>query len=256
MFLAACRPSWVDRIRSTSPLRDSSLFILSVFPSILVSTSRTFRSFNLLINLSLTGVIAHVELQVIMGQVMDTFRDRIYGLSSAADEMPSPVVIKVRLILSPNLNGVTHSVPHPSFPSPPSSQLFDSRLNEWRQRWCPVPGEPIANNLLFYFHSSKLYLHSIPLHTMLRKGEAVDDPECVSITISAAKSILDLGHQFAEMNVLVHSPDVIFLIMLYSGKLRLRFNRMRSETLTILVPSRCFLDVSFKQSTIFMLLLP
>lgn len=30
-----------------------------------------------------------------IGQVMDTFRDRIYGLSSASDEMPSPVVLKV-----------------------------------------------------------------------------------------------------------------------------------------------------------------
>lgn len=70
-----------------------------------------------------TGIIAHQELQSIIGQVMDTFRDRIYGLSSASDEMPSPVVLK----------------------------LFNSRMDEWRQRWCPVAGEPIANNLLFYF---------------------------------------------------------------------------------------------------------
>ena len=41
------------------------------------------------------GIIAHQELQSIIGQVMDTFRDRIYGLSSASDEMPSPVVLKV-----------------------------------------------------------------------------------------------------------------------------------------------------------------
>lgn len=40
-------------------------------------------------------MIAHVELQTIIGQVMDTFRDRLYGLSSASDEMPSPVVMKV-----------------------------------------------------------------------------------------------------------------------------------------------------------------
>lgn len=43
----------------------------------------------------LAGIIAHQELQSIIGQVMDTFRDRIYGLSSASDEMPSPVVLKV-----------------------------------------------------------------------------------------------------------------------------------------------------------------
>lgn len=42
------------------------------------------------------GLLAHSELQVINGQVMDTFRDRIYGLSSASDEMPSAVVMKVR----------------------------------------------------------------------------------------------------------------------------------------------------------------
>jgi hypothetical protein len=40
-------------------------------------------------------VIAHQELQSIIGQVMDTFRDRIYGLSSASDEMPSSMVMKV-----------------------------------------------------------------------------------------------------------------------------------------------------------------
>lgn len=45
--------------------------------------------------LSPTGLLAHSELQVINGQVMDTFRDRIYGLSSASDEMPSQVVMKV-----------------------------------------------------------------------------------------------------------------------------------------------------------------
>lgn len=42
-----------------------------------------------------TGVIAHLELQTIIGQVMDTFRDRIYGLSTASDEMPNPAVMKV-----------------------------------------------------------------------------------------------------------------------------------------------------------------
>lgn len=61
---------------------------------------------------------------------MDTFRERIYGLSSSCDEMPSPVVMK----------------------------LFNSRMDEWRARWCPVPGEPIANNLLFYFCKSRYFL--------------------------------------------------------------------------------------------------
>lgn len=32
---------------------------------------------------------------------MDTFRERIYGLSSASDEMPSPVVMKVRFLSHP-----------------------------------------------------------------------------------------------------------------------------------------------------------
>ncbi|GAA5953640.1 hypothetical protein JCM21900_003370 [Sporobolomyces salmonicolor] len=135
------------------------------------------------------GVIAHVELQTIMGQVMDTFRDRLYGLSSASDEMPSPVVMK----------------------------LFNSRMDEWKARWCPMPGEPIANNLLFYFYSSKLFLNTIPLHTMLRNGDASDDPDSVSSTISAAKNLLELGHAYAELSVLRHCPDVNFLLMLYSS---------------------------------------
>lgn len=48
------------------------------------------------VHLAPAGVIAHVEMQTIVGQVMDTFRDRLYGLSCASDEMPSPVVMKVR----------------------------------------------------------------------------------------------------------------------------------------------------------------
>ncbi|GAA5942811.1 Zn(II)2Cys6 transcription factor [Sporobolomyces koalae] len=135
------------------------------------------------------GVIAHVELQTIIGQVMDTFRDRLYGLSSASDEMPSPIVMK----------------------------LFNSRMDEWKMRWCPQPGEPIANNLLFYFYSSKLFLNTIPLHTMLRNGDAADDPDSVSSTISAAKSLLSLGHAYAELSVLRHCPDVNFLLMLYAA---------------------------------------
>ncbi|GAA5955855.1 hypothetical protein JCM3765_000017 [Sporobolomyces pararoseus] len=135
------------------------------------------------------GVIAHVELQTIIGQVMDTFRDRLYGLSSASDEMPSSVVMK----------------------------LFNSRMDEWKMRWCPMPGEPIANNLLFYFYSSKLFLNTIPLHTMLRNGDAADDPDSVSSTISAAKSLLSLGHAYAELSVLRHCPDVNFLLMLYAA---------------------------------------
>ncbi|KDE06812.1 hypothetical protein MVLG_02849 [Microbotryum lychnidis-dioicae p1A1 Lamole] len=135
------------------------------------------------------GVIAHQELQMIIGQVMDTFRDRIYGLSSASDEMPSATVMKI----------------------------FNNRMDDWRQRWCPVAGEPIANNLLFYFFSSKLFLNTIPLHTMLRNGEVADDPECVSTTITAAKSVLDLAHKYAELGVLLHCPDVNFLLILYGA---------------------------------------
>ncbi|SCV73644.1 BQ2448_6074 [Microbotryum intermedium] len=135
------------------------------------------------------GVIAHQELQTIIGQVMDTFRDRIYGLSSASDEMPSATVMKI----------------------------FNNRMDDWRHRWCPVAGEPIANNLLFYFFSSKLFLNTIPLHTMLRNGEVADDPECVSTTITAAKSVLDLAHKYAELGVLLHCPDVNFLLILYGA---------------------------------------
>ncbi|GJN92676.1 hypothetical protein Rhopal_005711-T1 [Rhodotorula paludigena] len=134
------------------------------------------------------GVIAHVELQTIIGQVMDTFRDRLYGLSCAGDEMPSQVVMK----------------------------LFNSRMDEWKARWCPMPGEPIANNLLFYFYASKLFLNTIPLHTMLRNGDASDDPDSVSSTISSARSLLELAHAYAELSVLRHCPDVNFLLMLYS----------------------------------------
>ncbi|KAL8276774.1 hypothetical protein RQP46_010830 [Phenoliferia psychrophenolica] len=135
------------------------------------------------------GVIAHQELQSIIGQVMDTFRERIYGLSSASDEMPSPVVMK----------------------------LFNSRMDDWQQRWCPVAGEPIANNLLFYFHSNKLFLNTFPLHTMLRTNSQVSDPSSVSSTISSAMSIIDLGHNYAELGVLRHCPDVNFLLLLYAA---------------------------------------
>ncbi|BGP26037.1 zn(2)-C6 transcription factor [Rhodotorula toruloides] len=135
------------------------------------------------------GVIAHVEMQTIVGQVMDTFRDRLYGLSCASDEMPSPVVMK----------------------------LFNSRMDEWKARWCPMPGEPIANNLLFYQYSCKLFLNTIPLHTLLRNGDASDDPDSVSSTIASAKSLLQLGHAYAELSVLRHCPDVNFLLMLYSS---------------------------------------
>ncbi|KAM0752863.1 hypothetical protein T439DRAFT_184423 [Meredithblackwellia eburnea MCA 4105] len=136
------------------------------------------------------GVIAHQELQTIIGQVMDTFRERIYGLSTASDEMPSPIVMK----------------------------LFNSRMDDWQQRWCPIPGEPIANNLLFYFHSSKLFLNTFPLHTMLRTNSAaVSDPSSVSSTISSAMSIMDLGHSYAELGVFRHCPDVNFLLLLYAA---------------------------------------
>lgn len=115
-------------------------------------------------------------------------------------------------------------------------QIFNSRMDEWQQRWCPVPGEPIANNLLFYFCecratllsrnradrrqtavSSKLFLNSIPLHTMLRNGDGSEDPASVSSTINAAKSILELGHEYAKLGVLLHCLDVNFLLMLYAA---------------------------------------
>ena len=44
-----------------------------------------------------TGIVAHQELQSIIGQVMDTFRDRIFGLPGATDDIPSPIVIRVGL---------------------------------------------------------------------------------------------------------------------------------------------------------------
>jgi hypothetical protein len=97
-----------------------------------------------------SGIIAHQELQSIIGQVMDTFRDRIYGLSSASDEMPSPVVLKVSEALS--------FQPCDNADAELNHQLFNSRMDEWRQRWCPVAGEPIANNLLFYFCTYSLYI--------------------------------------------------------------------------------------------------
>lgn len=155
---------------------------------------------------SSTGVIAHVELQTIIGQVMDTFRDRLYGLSCASDEMPSQVVMKVRLSPLRTLCDAGRFVDQArSFP-----QLFNSRMDEWKARWCPVPGEPIANNLQLYHHASKLFLNTIPLHTMLRNGDACDDPDSVSSTISSAKSLLSLGHAYAELGVLRHCPDVRF----------------------------------------------
>lgn len=99
-----------------------------------------------------------------------------------------------------------------------------------------MPGEPIANNLLFYFcaftsllqhdfrnsrdigmnaDSSKLFLNTIPLHTMLRNGDASDDPDSVSSTIDAAKSLLSLGHAYAELSVLRHCPDVSLLLRIH-----------------------------------------
>lgn len=68
------------------------------------SRSRPCHPFSLL-TLVCAGVIAHVEMQTIVGQVMDTFRDRLYGLSCASDEMPSPVVMKVRSRPLPRLKG-------------------------------------------------------------------------------------------------------------------------------------------------------
>lgn len=75
---------------------------------------------------------------------------------------------------------------------------------------------PVANALT-RADSSKLFLNTFPLHTMLRNGDAVDDPACVSTTINSAKAILDLGHKYAELGVLRHCPDVNFLLLLYAA---------------------------------------
>lgn len=65
----------------------------------------SFFFFPTIANNGSVGVIAHHELQMVVGQVMETFRERIYGLSSASDEMPSPVVMKVHLfpLVAPDL---------------------------------------------------------------------------------------------------------------------------------------------------------
>lgn len=102
-------------------------------------------------------------------------------------------------------------------------------MDEWRIRWCPNPGEPIANNLLFYFYASKLFLNTFPLQTMLRVGDAVDDPECVSLTINSAKAMLELGHKYAELGVLRHCPDVNFLYILFSGVFLLKVKASNSR---------------------------
>lgn len=65
--------------------------------------------------------------------------------------------------------------------------------------------------------SSKLFLNTIPLHTMLRSGDVSDDPECVSTCLDAATNLLDLGHEYAKLGVLAHCPDVNFLLMLYAA---------------------------------------
>ena len=52
---------------------------------------------------------------------------------------------------------------------------------------------------------------------MLRNGDVSDDPECVSTCLNAAKSMLDLGHKYAELGVLTHCPDVNFLLLLYAA---------------------------------------
>ncbi|KAI5474642.1 Zn(2)-C6 transcription factor [Pseudohyphozyma bogoriensis] len=150
------------------------------------------------------GIIAHQELQSIIGQVMDTFRDRIYGLSSASDDMPSPVVMK----------------------------MFNSRMDDWKARWCPVAGEPIANNLQFYFFSSKLFLNTFPLQTILRQtatSTSTDDPTYVSSTISSAISILTLSHSYATLGVLLHCPDVNFLLLLYAAVFLIKMKASNSQ---------------------------
>jgi len=113
-------------------------------------------------------------------------------------------------------------------------------MDEWKARWCPVPGEPIANNLQLYHHASKLFLNTIPLHTMLRNGDACDDPDSVSSTISSASSLLSLGHAYAELGVLRHCPDVR-----PSRVSRLLPRpRVRSDPLLVLPPSST-LQVNF-----------
>lgn len=52
---------------------------------------------------------------------------------------------------------------------------------------------------------------------MLRNGEGNEDVSSVSSTINAAKSILQLGHEYAILGVLLHCLDVNFLLLLYGA---------------------------------------
>lgn len=64
---------------------------------------------------------------------------------------------------------------------------------------------------------------------MLRNGDAVDDPACVSMTINSAKAILDLGHKYAELGVLRHCPDVNFLLLLYAAVFLIKVSASNSR---------------------------
>ena len=190
------------------------------------------------------GIVAHVELQTIIGQVMDTFRDRIFGAAGTGhEEVPSPIVIK----------------------------LFTNRMDDWRARWCPQAGEPISNNLLFCaswssgrsdiadFYNSRLYLLTIPLQAMLRhhgtgQHQVIGDPEWVTDTISSARAVLDLAHQFAVLGVLRHCPDVkcvplvstpltaSFLYLLYAAVLLIKL-KLLSPAFARLIDSDELADI-------------
>lgn len=43
---------------------------------------------------------------------------------------------------------------------------------------------------------------------MLRNNNTVADPDCVSKTVTSAKAILDIAHEFGDLGVLRHCPDV------------------------------------------------
>jgi hypothetical protein len=67
-------------------------------------------------------------------------------------------------------------------------KLFNSRMDEWKDRWVSKNShEPIANNLLFYFYNSKLFLNTFPLATMLRNEGGTENPDCVAVCISVSQ---------------------------------------------------------------------
>lgn len=107
----ASRPSWVDRRRFTSASRSCCLHTPSACLSIWVRSAlyecaelcltaqrhhRPSRAAVDRVSRASTRILLPDRLLSNSGQVMETFRDRIFGHASANDEMPSPVVLKVR----------------------------------------------------------------------------------------------------------------------------------------------------------------